>query len=400
MSARPHIMLLSGEYSGNIYGAALAREIRRLSPEARLTGTGCAEMAEQGVELLADATTWGGIGFIEALRVVPRLTVVFRRLMKVLDQDRPDVLVLIDYPGFNMMLARRAGLRNIPTLFYFPPGKFARRPDEVADAARVVTRIAAPFQFTYDVYREAGADVEFVGHPLADALPTGLTAPEARHRLGLEPGDRLIGLLPGSRRREIRNHTPMLMACARRIAAALPRARFIVPMPGLGGSKMASLTTLVEHHAARARAEGLRIDVVRGQAHDVMVAADVLLIASGTATLEAAWFGTPMVIVYKASWLTEYVARKFFFARLPEHFGLPNIIAGHLAVPEFIQSAFTEDNIAGEALRLLQDPEHRRRQLDELRTLRETIGGPGTSARVAAMALELAGALGREEASS
>ncbi len=393
MATKPHIMLFAGEYSGNIYGAALAQQLKKHCPDLRLSGTGCKEMAEAGVELLYDSSSWGGIGFIEALRVFPRLYFIYHKLRRQIEAEKPDALVLIDYPGFNMFLARLADRLDIPTLYYFPPGKFAREPSEVKEAASIISSIAAPFHFTYDIYERAGAKrVEYVGHPLTDVLPLDLTKESACERLEIPADSRVVGLLPGSRRREIRSHTPMLLQCARRLEKELPGTKFIIPMPDLPGSKIEELIGYVEEMASAERAaSGIDVRVTRSLAHETMVASDVLLISSGTATLEATWFDTPMVIIYKASWLTEFLARKFFYAKLPDHFGLPNIIAGKLVVPEYIQDKFTEDNIAGEALRLLTDEKHRKEQLSKIESLKQILAKPGTSSRVAEMALELVG---------
>jgi len=384
-------MLFAGEYSGNIYGAALAKQLKRLCPGIRLTGTGCREMAAAGVELLHDSSSWGGIGFIEALRVFPRLYLTYHGLQRFILKARPQALVLIDFPGFNMFLARLALRLSIPTLYYFPPGKFAREPNEVSEAARIISSIAAPFRFTYDVYSRAGAaSVEYVGHPMADVLPLDLTKAEARRRLGLPTEGRVVGLLPGSRRRELRSHTPMLMACARRLADDPGDVRFVVPMPDLPGSKLDGLIDEVERLANDThQVSGIDVRVTRGMSHETMVAADALIVSSGTATLEALWFETPMAIIYKASWLTEFLARRFFYKKLPDHFGLPNIIAGRLVVPEFIQQAFTEDNITDETRRLLVDDRHRQSQVAELQRLKHDVTKPGTSTRVATMALQL-----------
>jgi len=390
-------MLFAGEYSGNVYGAAVARELKQLCPRLHLSGTGCREMEMAGVDLHYDCTGWGGIGFVEALKVLPRLYFVYRKLCQRIERERPRALVFIDYPGFNMFLARFAHRLEIPTLYYFPPGKFSREPEELAETARIITTIAAPFKFTYDVYQRAGASVEFVGHPLADVLSGDLSKAAAKKSLGLAREGPLIGLLPGSRRREIRVHTPMLVQCAKQIAASIPEARFVIPLPDLPGSRMDSLRRFVERSVEQAEAQGAPpIAVHPGGAHSTMVAADLLLIASGTATLEATWFGTPMVIIYKASWLTEFLARRIFYAKLPDHFGLPNIIAGRMAVPEFIQREFTRDNIAGEAIRILQDTAYRSRLVEELNTLREDLSKPGTSRRVAELALELSDGASRK----
>ena len=391
MATRNHIMLFAGEYSGNIYGAALARELKRVEPSLKLSGTGCREMHAAGVEVLYDSSSWGGIGFIEALRVFPRLYIIYRRLKQYIEENRPDALVLIDYPGFNMFLARLAAKLSIPTLYYFPPGKFAREPSEVAEAAQIISSIAAPFHFTYDIYERAGAKrVEYVGHPLTDVLPLSLSRTSTRRNLALSEDNKVIGLLPGSRRREIRSHTPILLKSARLISQAVPDPTFVIPMPQLSGSKIEELTAHVQDLVnEEKRVSGVDIRITRGLAHETMVASDLLLISSGTATLEATWFNKAMVIIYKASWLTEFLARRFFYSKLPEHFGLPNIIAGKAIVPELIQSSCTSDKLSEEAIRLLNDDVYRLETLKAIEDLKKDLSKPGTSLRVAEMALDL-----------
>lgn len=383
-------MLFSGEYSGNIYGATLAAELKKLCPEARLSGTGCREMADAGVEILYDSSSWGGIGFIEALRVFPKLFLIYRQLKKFIIKEKPSVLVLIDYPGFNMFLARLAKKLSIPTLYYFPPGKYQTDPSNVKEVADVVTSVAAPFRFTYDVYKKAGGNVEYVGHPMPDVLPLSLNREVACKKLEVSPKETIIGLLPGSRRREIRSHTPMLLNCARKLSKTHDNVRFIMPMPDLPGSRIEELTRYMEECACKENKEhGTKIDVKTGFCHETMAAADLLIVSSGTATLEAAWFNTPMVIIYKASWLTELLARHIFFDKIPEHFGLPNIIAKRLIVPECIQWNFSEEKILAVSNKLLCDEEYRSTQKAELTALRNNLSKSGTSSIVAEMTMKL-----------
>jgi len=383
-------MLFAGEYSGNIYGATLALELKKICPQAKLTGTGCREMADAGVDLLYNSSAWGGIGPIEALRVIPKLTIIYLKLRSYIIENKPDVLVLIDYPGFNMILARLARKLSIPTLYYFPPGKYDTNPSNVAEAASVITSVAAPFKFTYNVYEKAGGNVKFVGHPMTDTLPLSLNRDKACEALKIKAEGTIIGLLPGSRRREIRSHTRMLIKCARKLAKQYENCQFVVPIPNLPGSKIEKLTTYVREAAKEEKkAFGTNIAVKTGLSHETMAAADLLIISSGTATLEAAWFNTPMVIIYKASWLTEFLARHIFFDKIPEYFGLPNIIAGRGIVPECIQWNFTEEKIISNSIKLLSDDEYRKTQKAELATLRNNLSKNGTSAIVADMIMKL-----------
>lgn len=386
MSIRdPHIFLLAGEFSGNLYGAALARELARLAPAARLTGIGSQQMADAGVKLLYDSSTWGGIGLVESLKRL-HLFLVYERLKSFFRTDRPDLIVLIDYPGFNMQVARFAKSAGIPTLYYFPPGKFADTADSIADAAQTITKVAAPFELTYQRYREAKADVDFVGHPMFDVLKGDPDRARIRTDFGIQPHDKVIGLLPGSRRQEIRLHTPVLSECARQIALRYPEARFIVPVVNCN---LREYGDFVQRTVSRhLRQYGIRVDVTVDRTHDVMAISDLLLVCSGTATLEAAFYEVPMIITYKTSLLTEILAR-LFYTPFPHYIGLPNILADRMIVPEYIQQDFVPENILRESRDLLENPQRAERIRKDLREVVCKLGTKGATERVARLALDL-----------
>lgn len=382
---QPHIFLLAGEFSGNLYGAALAREIRRLHPSARMTGIGSSQMADAGVELLYDSSTWGSIGVVESLKRA-HLFFVYAKLKSILRRDRPDVLVLIDYPGFNMQVARFAKSIRIPTVYFFPPGKFSETADSIREAAGTITKVAAPFELTYRRYREAKADVAFVGHPMFDVLKTDPDRDRIRKDFDVQPKEKVIGLLPGSRRQEIRMHTPVLAECARQIALLYPEARFIVPVVNCNLSEYGDFVQeTVSRHLRR---HGIRVDVTVDRTHDVMAISNLLLVCSGTATLEAAFYEVPMIITYKTSLLTEILAR-LFYSPFPHYIGLPNILADRMIVPEFIQQDFIPENVIRESRDLLDNQERASLVRSELRQVVGKLGTKGASERVARMALEL-----------
>ncbi len=399
------ITIFTGEYSGNLFGAKIAGNIRALAAgrEVHLSGTGCSEMKEAGVELLFDCSDWGGIGLIEALKRFKRLWLAFRNIRRLLTESPPDAILLIDYPGFNMAIVRVAHELGIPTVYYFPPGKFARTVEEIEEAARLTTVVAAPFPTTYRMYKEAGANVVLAGHPAGDMLPKidggearSLLLEEAgmslREPIPPDAGTAVIGMLPGSRRKEIETHFPVMLDAARRMQAELVRGGtvplFVVPLPRVAPE---DVKRRVEETAERSRSqEGIRVYVTEGKAYETMAASDVLIVSSGTATLEAMCYGTPMVIVYKASWITEWIAKRFFYSRLPEFFGLPNLIAGEKVVPELLQADFQSSKIAAEAMELLLMEAKRRHMIATLSRLASMVAKPGACRKVASLVMELA----------
>ena len=281
-------------------------------------------MAAAGVRLVQRAERVTVVGGTEALGRLPALWSAFRVLRRQLRYRRPRVLVLIDFPEFNLRLARVARRLGVPVVYFVAPQLWAWRPGRVRTMARDVSRVLAIFPFEVGLYQEAGVPVEFVGHPVLDVLPA-LDRETARSGLATE-GETLVGLLPGSRDAEVRRHLPVLLGAAHRIAARRPRARFALPV---------AHTIAVAGVAAAVRASGLPVKVLPGEAYRVMAAADLLLVASGTATLEAACYGTPMVVLYRLSAMSHAIARRL--VRGVSHISLPNIVAGREIVRELIQ---------------------------------------------------------------
>jgi lipid-A-disaccharide synthase len=365
------IMLVAGEASGDLHGAALCRALRALAPGRPLVGMGGERMAAAGLDRLADVTAAAAIGGTEALGPLPTLLRAWRRLRAALQGRRPPAaLVLIDFPEFNTRLARVAGRAGIPVVYFIPPQVWAWRPWRARVIARRVSLVLAVFPFEAATYRAAGARVEFVGHPVLDALADAPSRPAARARLGLDAEATVVGLLPGSRRQEIERTLPVLHAAAARIAAARPATRFV----------LASVDGATPDPVATLRGASPAVQVVRGDAHGVMRAADLLLVTSGTATLEAALLGTPMVVCYRLSRLTEAWVR--LLVRVP-WISLANITLGRAVVPELYQRAFTPERVAAEALALLASPATLAAQREAFRELTGAVGEPGVGLRAA-----------------
>lgn len=376
-------MLSAGEASGDLHGATLCRALRALDPSVRLVGMGGPRMAGEGVEILVDPTAHAAVGTSEALGRIPGLYRAYKTLVARLREGRARALVLIDFPEFNLRLAKQARRAGVPVIYFMPPQLWAWRRGRVRQMAGRVTRVLAAFPFEQALYEDAGVPVEFVGHPLLDVVPSDLDRAHARARLGLGERQTLVGLLPGSRREEVSRLLPPMIDAAARLAGADGRRCFVL---GLAASVDRGLVTALLARAAAAR--GPRIEVVEGLTYEVMAAADVLLIASGTATLEAALLGVPMVVCYRVSRLTEAVAR--VLKRIP-WISLPNIVAGRGAVPEILQDAVSGPRLAREAEHLLADPVAATAQRAAFMEVRSRLGQPGVGQRAAEAVLKVMG---------
>src|SRR5207249_9243070 len=360
----PSIMLAAGEASGDLHGAALCHALRAEAPGCRLFGMGGPRMAAAGMDLLVDVTAVAAAGG-EAVSLVPLLYRAYRRLRAVLDgARRPGVLVVIDFPEFNLRLARAARRAGVPVVYFIPPQIWAWRSWRVRTIRRVISLVLAVFPFETALYRRAGVPVEFVGHPLLDALAGAPDRAAARRQLGLDDGALVIGLLPGSRREETERVLPAMREAVTAIGRARRDARFV----------LALAPTVEPATVERGLGVGSPVAIAHGRSHAVMSAADLLLVASGTATLEAALLGTPMVVCYRVSRLTELMVRSLM--RVP-WISLPNLTLGRAVVPELYQAAATGERLGREALWLLDTPGALDAQRAAFRELRGQLGAPG-----------------------
>jgi lipid-A-disaccharide synthase len=382
MSPEPAILLSAGEASGDLHGATLCRALRELHPGVRLVGMGGPRMAAAGMELVADVSGHAVVGTSEALGRIPRLYRAYRLLKARLIEERPRALVVIDFPEFNLRLARIARRAGVPVVYFIPPQLWAWRRGRIRQMARRVSRVLAVLPFEEKLYRDAGVPVDFVGHPVLDVLPLDLDRAEARRRLGVDPVESLIGLLPGSRREEVERLLPPMLVAAKRLSAAGVARRFAL---GLAPAvDVAAVGRLVKSAIEEG---GPRVDIFERRTYEVMAAADVVLISSGTATLEAALLGAPMVVCYRVSRVTEAVVRLLIKVRWCS---LPNLIANRGVVPEVLQDELTGQRLAGEALRLIEDPAAASAQRAAFEQVRAQLGAPGVGRRAAQAVIETA----------
>lgn len=360
------ILLVAGEASGDLHAGILAEALRRRRPNLALVGTGGPRMAAAGVEMLEQIE--GVVGFVEVLRHVPAHLRLLRRLTARLRSGRVGLVILIDYPGFNLRVAAAARAAGVPVLYYITPQVWAWKRGRVRTMAEVITKAACILPFEPPMLREAGIDATFVGHPLLDRALALPTRAEARARLGLDGAGEVLALFPGSRAVEIRRHLADFVAVARRLEALRPGLRVI-----LSAAPTVAL-----------RDDEVPFPVIRAASFDVLRAADVALCKSGTTTLEAAVADCPCAIVYRTSALSYAIARRL--VHIP-HIGLLNIVAGREVAPEFVQDAFRPERVA-DALAPLFAPDgaERRAMLAGLAEVRAELGTAGASERVAEMA--------------
>ncbi len=381
---RKRIFVCAGEYSGSLYMSATVKSILQDYPDFEIYGIGGSEMQKAGARLLHNSDSWGSIGLVEALKRWYLIPVNFA-MRKRLSQDRPDLVLLADYPGFNMHLARRAQSLGIPCVYLFPPRKFANSAVDVKEAASVIRRVAAEFLPTYEVYQEAGARVDFVGHPMLDTLPR-LDREGLRGKNGVGEDEMLVLVLPGSRAQEVSLMLPLFAKTIPLLHARYPGLRFHV----LGAENLksdSSQNVHLEQFTQNLKQQGIEIQLIWEDRFSQMQMADFALVTSGTATMELMVYGVPMVICYKVSILTEILARCIFY-QLPEHIGLPNLLAGTRLVPELVQRQATPENVASEVLKILKDPKKLAEIRDQFNEVSAKLGGVGSVNRLKSVIYE------------
>jgi lipid-A-disaccharide synthase len=374
-------MISCGEPSGDLYAGALAAEIRALDPAAAITGFGGDRLAAAGATLVENFSGLSVTGLLEVVRLLPRTYATYRRLLAEADAARPDVFVAIDFPDFNFALARAMKKRGVPVVYYISPQLWAWRAGRMKTMQRVVDRVLVIFPFEAQIYRDAGVPVEWVGHPLFDVQPERQPRETFLRGLGLDPARPVVALLPGSRTNELRAILPDLARAAALVAGQSTGVQFVVARaPHLRSDLFAPLEALAAGSA--------KVVTVEGRADDVLGAADLAIVASGTVTVQAALHECPMIVVYRLSPLTYRLGKPFVRV---DTYAMANLVAGRRVVPELIQDDFTPEAVAREAIRLLTDRAAADRMRSDLREVRTRLGDPGASRRAAQAVLEVAG---------
>jgi len=388
-------MIVAGEASGDMRAAGLARALKQLAPSVRLSGVGGTHMKNAGVECFSDITTLAVIGIAEVIKNLGRIKKVFDQILKQIDTTHPDAVILVDYPGFNLRLARAIKKRKmchsrdllchsresgnpLKIIYYISPQVWAWKEARVKAIKELVDRMIVLFPFEQETYTKYGMKVDYVGHPLVDEIIVNHQPTEVLTSIGLSAGRTTIGLMPGSRTKEVERHLPCMLAAAQKLFEQNPERQFLllrassIPLKLIKDQMEVSL---------RAKRSNLSIKIYDGPTYDGINAMDAAIVASGTATLECALLRKPMVIIYKTSWLTYAVARSVI--KIP-YIGLVNIVAGKKVAEELIQNEANAAKIANAIESALLNPQI----IKELTAVKTSLGAPGASLRAAQVVLD------------
>jgi lipid-A-disaccharide synthase len=374
------IFLSAGEASGDAHGAGVVAELRQRFPDADLFGIGGERMQKAGLELIEHSRRMSFMGFAEVVRHLPFIASVRRRVLAEIKRRKPELVILIDYPGFHLSLLRKLGrLPGVETrkvLYYIAPQVWAWKPGRAKTLAALTHHIAVIFPFEVDIFSRYSAHATFVGHPLLDEIAPIPPRGQFLKGLSLEPDDRVVGLFPGSRKQEIRRHLPVLLETAKLLRRFRPELKFVLSeAPGV---PTRLYDKLMQGSAGIVRAFGV--------SHAILAHANASIVKSGSTTVEAAYFGNPFVVFYKTSPLSFLIGKRM--VKVP-FIAMANLLAGEKAVPELIQSEATAENLVGAIMPLLTVPQEIEACRARLRKVRESLGQPGAAKRVADSALDL-----------
>ena len=368
----PHFLIIAGEASGDLHGAKLVQALLDVYPKARFTGVGGERMRDTGVNTLFGIERMGAIGFVEIFSDFGHYFGVYRALVKEIESLKYTAVILIDSPTLNLRLAKHSRKHSCPVYYFISPQVWAWRKGRIEDIRKSVHKMFVILPFEEKMYQEAGVDAEFLGHPFIDVVHPTRTSGDSLEKFALDSHKKTVGLLPGSRMNEITSLLDEILLAAEKIKKEMGECQFLLPVadtidPVLIQQKLGS--------------NPLGIKILTGETYNVMNTCDALIIASGSATLEAGIIGCPMVIIYKLNPLTYWLA--LMLINTP-YYGLVNIVAGESVVPELIQSKANAENIAAEILKLLKNPEYCQEVRARLLLVRKNLGRPGVMKAVAA----------------
>lgn len=373
----PRMVIVTGEASGDVYGAMLAREIARKRPDIEVSGVGGERMRAAGVDIFLNSSNLPVVGIWEAIVRLPELRRAMNDMKAYIARIRPDLLILIDYPGMNLRLARFASRRGIRVMYYISPQVWAWGRGRIKAIRRYVDKMVVILPFELELYEREGVNVEYVGHPLMDIVKTDLARDAFLNLYGLKRGSKLVALLPGSRLQEIGYHLSPLLETARELGASEPDLEFVVV-------SVPEYRDLIDEEV---RKRGVGYKVVTEHKYDAIAHSDLALTCSGTVTLEAALLGTPMIVIYRLS-LVSWLLGKLV-VKVP-YISLANLVAGRQVVPELIQGSVTSKWLVQESKRILNNGEVSERMRKDLIEVRSKLGEGGATARAADAAISLA----------
>jgi len=366
------ILIVAGEASGDLHAAELVESIKKIAPGTVFFGLGGERLKAQGVEISFDLTKFAVVGFWEVLKNLGEFKRIFRDILRAADAGKPDLAILVDYPGFNLRLAGELHKRNIPVVYYISPQVWAWGEKRIHFIKRTVTKMLVLFNFEEELYKKYGVPVACVGNPLLDTVKTSAGRRELLEKTGLNPDILTVCLLPGSREKEVKTLLPLMLRCAGIINGYLyGRIQFLV----------LRAPTVKEEIFNRAMEKcGIPVKMVSGRAYDGIAASDFALVCSGTATLETAILAVPMVILYKVNFLTWFFIRMMI--KIP-YIGLVNVVKGRKIAEEFVQFDADENKICDYVIPILHDKDKLARLKLELLSVKPLLGSPGASERAA-----------------
>ena len=370
-------MIVAGEASGDQHAASLVREIKARSADVSFWGLGGDRLRREGVDVRADLVSMAVIGFIEIFKHLKTIRAIYKQLISDIDRDKPELAILVDYPGFNLHLAKDLKKRSIPVIYYISPQIWAWGKGRIKTIQKTVSRMIVFFPFEEALYRRYGVPVSFAGHPCVEHVRPGGTVEEFRRSFSLDASKRTVSLLPGSRSKEVKQLLPVMLK-----AASIIRKKYAAPVQFLvlaaPSVPMDLIKSIVDLHK-------VQVTIVDNRTYDGIAASDFSLVCSGTATLETAILGTPMIIIYKVSFLTWLYMR--ILIKIP-YIGLVNIVAGRKIAEEFIQFDAVAQRIAQYAVSVIADEGKLSGMRQELKTVKEALGSVGASGRAAEAVLE------------
>ena len=365
------IMIIAGEASGDLHAAHLVKELKSINPHLEIFGIGGRKMKEAGVDVIYDIVELAVVGFVEVLKHLKVFKKVLEKLLILLDTRKPDIVILVDYPGFNLRFAKYVKEKNIPVIYYISPQLWAWGKGRIEEIKKYVAKMVVIFGFEEELYRQAGVKASFVGHPFLDIVKPVWKKEETIKHLHLNHHSTKIALLPGSRQKEIERHLSVMLEACEKIKIQLPDVEFILArrkeLDSSIYNKIISRSTIKPHS-------------LEDRPYEIMDISDIVIVSSGSATLETAIMEKPMIIVYKTSFLTWFLARNMI--KIP-NIGLVNVVAGKKIVPELIQFNATAKNIAKETLLILNNKKLQKHIKENLREVKERLGERGATERAA-----------------
>lgn len=371
------IMIVAGEASGDMHGAALVHEMSKINPSLNFYGIGGSQLEKMGVKLFVNNSSLAVMGITEVISKLISILKILALMKKSLNDDRPDLVILIDFADFNLRLAKAAKKKGIKVFYYISPKVWAWRKTRINQIKKFVDRMAVIFPFEVDTYAAKGYTVNYVGHPLVEMVKSHDTKQDSRKKIDIPENKTTIALLPGSRLSEVTKLLPEMVLAAEIVAQKIPDIQFVLPLADTIEEKIIFDLT---------KGSSLKIKVIAGKTYDVISSADLAIVASGTATLETGLLGVPMIILYKFSPFTALIARMLI---TPQPIGLVNIIAGKMIAPELLQQEANANRIASEALAILLNEEKKQEIIAQLQDIRIKLGEAGAARRAAQIACDM-----------